>query len=85
MSADQNKVSRLMTRYYPGPYRDQMDEAFCDLAHAGMKVLDAGCGGVRGLTRRAPLEEMFIVGIDRDPIVHTNPFCNATVVCDISQ
>jgi SAM-dependent methyltransferase len=54
-------------------------------ARPGMTVLDAGCGGARGCSREAPWEEMFIIGVDRDPVVYANPFCNEKLVCDVSD
>jgi len=74
-----------MARYYPMPYKDPLDVAFCSHAQVGMKVLDAGCGGNRGCSRKAPWEQMYIIGIDRDPAVHENPFCNEKLVCDLSE
>lgn len=74
-----------MARYYPEGQKDSLDAAFCAHARAGMKVLDAGCGGARGCSRESPWEEMHIVGVDIDPAVHKNPFCNETLVCDLSK
>ena len=78
-------ASKLMDRYYPEFKPDPLDAAFCTRARAGMKVLDAGCGGSRGCSREAPWEEMVIVGIDIDQAVHNNPFCNETYICDLSK
>jgi len=85
MSSHKTTASRLMDRYYPVPNPDPLDVAFCAHARAGMKVLDAGCSGSRGCSRQAPWEEMFIVGIDIDPAVKNNPFCNETYICDLSK
>ncbi|MHC4148460.1 MAG: class I SAM-dependent methyltransferase [Planctomycetota bacterium] len=85
MSLNQNIIHKLKARYYPGPHRDSLDKAFCANAQPGMKVLDAGCGSARGCSREAPWKQMFIVGIDRDSAVHANPFCNETLVCDVSH
>jgi SAM-dependent methyltransferase len=85
MSFNQNIIHKLIARYYPGPRRDSLDKALCANAQAGMKVLDAGCGSARGCCREAPWKQMFIVGVDQDPAVHANPFCNETLVCDISR
>ena len=74
-----------MERYYPKAEKDALDAAFCTHARPGMKVLDAGCGGARGCSREAPWEKMYIVGVDIDPVVHENPFCNDTMVCDLSK
>ncbi len=84
MRRDQSIVSRSMAHYYPHPCRDPLDVAFCAHARPGMKVLDAGCGGARGCSREAPWEKMYIVGVDRDPAVLENPFCNEKLVCDLS-
>jgi len=85
MSSHKTIASKLMDRYYPESKPDPLDAAFCACAQAGMKVLDAGCGGGRGCSRKAPWEEMVIVGIDIDPAVHNNPFCNETYICDLSK
>ena len=85
MDAGKNIVSKLKALCYPQPRIDALDAAFCARARAGMKVLDAGCGGARGCSRKAPWEKMHIVGADIDPAVHKNPFCNETVVCDLSK
>lgn len=85
MRFNQSIVSRLRNRYYPQSRRDPLDEAFCAHARAGMTVLDAGCGGARGCSRDAPWEKMFIIGVDRDPSVYANTFCNQKLVCDVSD
>lgn len=85
MSSRKTLVSKLMDRYYPESNRDPLDAAFCARAQAGMKVLDAGCGGTRGCSRKAPWEKIYIIGVDQDPAVHDNPFCNETLVCDLSD
>ena len=78
-------VSRLRARYYPHRVRDPLDQAFCEHAKAGMAVLDAGCGDARGCSREAPWEQMLIVGVDHDPAVKWNPFCDAKVVGELSS
>lgn len=83
MCSEQNIVSGLMARFYPR-HQDPLDAAFCAYAKPGMRVLDAGCGAARGCSRESPWKEMFIVGIDKDPAVTKNPFCNEKLVCDIS-
>ena len=50
-----------------------------------MAVLDAGCGHARGCSREAPWQQMYIVGVDHDPAVRSNPFCDAKVVGDVSS
>lgn len=85
MTLNQSIVSRLMERCYSQPKKDALDAAFCAHVRPGMKVLDAGCGCTRGCTRAAPLEEIYIMGIDIDPKVHENPRCNETMICDLSK
>jgi len=85
MTLNQSIVSRLRGRYYPQPQKDALDAAFCAHVRPGMKVLDAGCGRHRGCTHAAPLEEIYIMGIDIDPKVHENPRCNETMICDLSK
>ena len=85
MSSNNKIVSKLMDRYYPQNTEDALDAAFCNCARPGMMVLDAGCGGNRGLSDKAPLKEMHIVGVDIDSAVYDNPYCNETLVCDISK
>lgn len=85
MNSKQNIVSRLIARFYPDCQTDPLDAAFCVHARPGMKVLDAGCGGSRGCSRESPWQQMHIVGIDTDPAVKSNPFCNEKLVCDISS
>jgi SAM-dependent methyltransferase len=85
MCFKQSIVSRLMARFYPCRQQDPLDTAFCAYAKPGMKVLDAGCGAARGCSRESPWKEMFIVGIDKNPAVYANPFCNQKLVCDISK
>lgn len=84
MSSHETITSRLMTHYYPKSNPDPLDVSFCTYAQAGMRVLDAGCGGARGCPREAPWQQMYIVGADVDPAVMNNPFCNEKVVCDLS-
>jgi len=50
----------------------------------GMKVLDAGCGTYRTCSRAELRKDIHIVGIDKDPAVEENPFCNEALVCDLS-
>lgn len=85
MTLNQSVVSRLMGRYYSQRGEDPLDAAFCAYVRPGMKVLDAGCGWYRGYSRAAPLKEIYIMGIDIDPRVHENPYCNETMVCDLSK
>jgi ubiquinone/menaquinone biosynthesis C-methylase UbiE len=85
MTLNQSIVSRLMRRYYSQPQKDALDAAFCAHVRPGMKVLDAGCGRTRGCTRAAPLEEIYIMGVDIDPNVDENPRCNETMICDLSR
>jgi SAM-dependent methyltransferase len=75
----------LMTRYYPRPQADPLDDLFCHYARPGMSVLDAGCGGERGLAHESCRDEMVVFGTDRDPSVGRNPFCNHTCVSDLSR
>jgi len=84
MGFNQNIVFKLNARYYPHPPRDPLDAAFCAFARPGMKILDAACSD-RGLCIKAPLKEMYIVGIDIDPAVHNNPTCDESIVHDISK
>lgn len=85
MTRNQKIVSKLKARYYSQPQKDALNAAFCAHVRLGMKVLDAGCGWRRGCTCAAPLEEIYIMGIDIDPKVHENPRCNETMVCDLSK
>jgi len=85
MSLNQNIVSRLSAWYYPQPHRDSLDAVFCAHARPGMKVLDAGCGGRRICSRAELRKDIHIVGIDKDPAVEENPFCNEAFVCDLSD
>ncbi len=85
MTLNQSIVSKLMAYYYPRPEKEPNDIAFCVHARPGMKVLDAGCGGFRGCPREAHLEKLYIVGVDIDPKVHENPFCDDTMICDLSK
>jgi SAM-dependent methyltransferase len=81
----QSIVSRLTARFYPYSQQDALDAAFCTYAKPGMRILDAGCGGERGCSREAPWQRMHIIGVDMDPAVLNNPFCNEKFVCDISN
>ena len=74
-----------MAHYYPQARKDPLDASFCTHAHPGMVVLDVGCGPTRGCDREAPGQQMYIVGIDTDPAVSGNPFCNDKVVADVSK
>lgn len=74
-----------MARYYPHPRKDPLDAVFSAHARAGMTVLDAGCGGHRGCTRESPWEEMEIIGVDQDPEVLKNPFCNKKIIGVLSD
>ncbi len=74
----------LMKRYYPPPHVDALDAVFTECANPGMKVLDAGCSDARGCTRNSPWEQMYIVGIDYEPSVKNNPFCNDALVGDLT-
>ena len=85
MTRNQSIVSKLKAHYYPRPEKDALKEAFFAYARPGMKVLDAGCGSVRGCSREAPLDKLYIMGIDIDSKVHNNPFCDETMVCDLSK
>ena len=85
MTLNQSIVSRLRGRYYPQPQKDVLDAAFCAHVRPSMKVLDAGCDRKRGCPPAAPLDEIYIMGIDIDPNVHENPHCNDTMVCDLSK
>jgi len=76
MTFNQSIVARLMGRYYSQCGEDPLDAAFCAHVRPGMKVLDAGCGWRKGCNRMAPLEEIYVMGIDIDPRVHENPYCN---------
>ncbi len=78
-------VHDLMARYYPATQPDPLDALFCRYATPGMTVLDAGCGGQRGLPHESCRDEMVIVGTDQDPAVAHNPFCNHTCVSDLSR
>lgn len=77
-------VHRLMARYYPDPPPDPLDVLFVKHARAGMTVLDAGCGGERGVSTHAPVDQMTIIGADMDPAVGNNPFCDAAVLASVS-
>jgi len=77
-------IHRLMTRYYPEPSPDPLDTLFARHARPGMTVLDAGCGGERGVCTDAPIERMTIIGADVDPAVGANPFCDAAVLASVS-
>jgi ubiquinone/menaquinone biosynthesis C-methylase UbiE len=83
--ANQTIVSRLTARYYSRSGTDPLDAAFCDYARPGMTVLDAGCGGLRGCAREAPCEQMYIIGVDREPAVYSNPFCDEKIVCNLES
>jgi len=85
MGSKQSIVSRLTAHFYPCRQPDPLDTAFCAYAKPGMRVLDAGCGAARGCSRESPWKEMFIVGIDKDPAVYANPFCNQNLVCGVSN
>lgn len=85
MRLNQKIVSRLMSYYYPRPPGDPLVQAFCAHAKPGMRVLDAGCGGNRVCSCAALQEGMYIVGVDKDPGVQANLFCNETLVCDLSD
>jgi SAM-dependent methyltransferase len=85
VNSNQTLVSKIEARFYPDFPMDALDAAFCSHARVGMRVLDAGCGPARGCSSEAPLKDMFIVGVDIDPEVHKNPFCNETAVCDLSK
>ena len=85
MSSKKNIVTKLMDHYYPNHREDPLDAAFSAFARPGMKVLDAACGGERGLCVKAPLKDMHIVGVDIDPSVHNNPTSDETVEHDLSK
>ena len=85
MTTNLSISSRLLRRYYPEREKDALCSSFCAHAQPGMNVLDAGCGWVRGCPLVAPLEKMYIVGIDKDPKVHENKRCNETIICDLNK
>jgi len=78
-------IQRLMARYYPDPPPDPLDQLFLRHARAGMTVLDAGCGGERGVSTNAPCDRMTIIGMDLDPAVGDNPFCHAALLASVSD
>ena len=82
--ARSRRVEAWMARLYPVWGGESLDAAFCRHAREGMTVLDAGCGGARGCPRQSPWEKMYIVGLDPDPAVRGNPFCNAVLMGDVS-
>jgi len=77
-------IQRLMARYYPVPPRDPLDTLFLRHARAGMTVLDAGCGGARGVSTEAPCDRMTIIGMDLDQDLGHNPFCDAAVMASVA-
>jgi len=78
-------IQRLMARYYPDPPPDPLDQLFLAHARPGMIVLDAGCGGTRGVSTDAPCDRMTIIGMDLDPAVGDNPFCDAALLASVSS
>lgn len=84
-NANNSMVSKLIERYYPEPEIDTLHSAFTFYARSGMRVLDAGSGDRLACSRMGPWPNLHIVGVDRDPVVHRNPHCNETYVCDLSQ
>jgi len=77
-------IQRLMAHYYPDAPPDPLDQLFLRHAQSGMIVLDAGCGGERGVSPDAPCDRMTIVGTDLDPAVGCNPFCDAAVRASVA-
>ncbi len=77
-------IQRLMARYYSDPPPDPLDQLFVRHARAGMIVLDAGCGGERGVSTEGPCDRMTIIGMDLDPSVGRNPFCDAALLASVS-